>query len=110
MLIKDKVLKTLHDEAHILHRDISPNNIMLVRDDDARVLHALLIDFDYASTLENNNNVADVQVVDRFRTVGLFPFAFSSLIYPHKREHHHLWPSRSCWKGVGPSITPFGMT
>jgi hypothetical protein len=83
MLIKDKleVLKTLHNEAHILHRDISPNNIMLVRDDDAKVLHALLIDFDYASTLENNNtpdithNVADVQVVDRFRTVSLFPFA-----------------------------------
>ena len=81
--------------AHILHRDISPNNIMLVRNDDGSVLHALLIDFDYASTLEkgkekgkgkakeegekeksDNKDLGDV--VDRFRTVSLFP-----LLSPH---------------------------
>ena len=99
-LIKDKVLKTLYDNARILHRDISPNNIMLARDEHGKVLHALLIDFDYASTLENNrtaeSGIADSgivdsemecedggEVVDRFRTVSLFPFAFSSFIYPY---------------------------
>ena len=54
MLIKDQVLTILCHDAQILHRDISPNNIMLVRDDDGKVLHVLLIDFDYASTLEKN--------------------------------------------------------
>ena len=98
MLVKDQVLTILCHEANILHRDISPNNIMLVRNDDGKVFHVLLIDFDYASTLETNNNPANV--VDRYRTVGLFPFAFPSFIYPHSREHHHLWPSRFCWKRV----------
>ena len=101
MLTNDKVLTTLYNDAHILHRDISPSNIMLVRDDDGNVLHALLIDFDYASTLEKgkgkekeegeggekeeeegeeeekeNNSTADNDlgdVVDRFRTVSVFP-------------------------------------
>jgi serine/threonine protein kinase len=75
MLIKDPVLTTLCHDAHILHRDISPNNIMLVRDDDGKVLHVLLIDFDYASTLEVNKDPGDI--VDRFRTVGLFPLFYS---------------------------------
>lgn len=130
MLIKDEVLKILYNDAQILHRDISPNNIMLVRDDDdGSVLHALLIDFDYASTLAKSTTAvsdrpadvtdrpatADVtnssaDVVDRFRTVSLFPVAFPSFIYPHRREHHRLWPSRFCWKRVEPSITPFDMT
>jgi serine/threonine protein kinase len=94
MLIKDKVLKTLYNNARILHRDISPNNIMLARDEHANVLHALLIDFDYASTLEDNktadSGTADVNkegedggnggnVVDRFQTVSLSPFAFPRL-------------------------------
>jgi hypothetical protein len=65
---------------------------MLVRDSDSGcVLRALLIDFDYASTLEKgrgkgkekekgeeneNEGTADNDlgdVVDRFRTVSLFP-------------------------------------
>lgn len=103
MLIKDEVLTTLYN-ADILHRDISPNNIMLARDDLGKVLHALLIDFDYASTLENNrtadSGTADGDVVDRFRTVSLFPFAFPSFIYTYRREHRHLWPSRFCCKRV----------
>lgn len=69
---------------------------MLARDEHGNVLHALLIDFDYASSLENNgtadsdngtadNGTADVKreggdVVDRFRTVSLFPFVFP-LVY-----------------------------
>ena len=83
MLINDKVLKILYTDACILHRDISPNNIMLVRNDDGTVLHALLIDFDYASTVEKDKErevVGDsADVVDRFRTVSLFPLL--SLIY-----------------------------
>jgi valyl-tRNA synthetase len=106
---------------------------MLVRDNDGNVLHSLLIDFDYASTLEKGKRKeegkgeeeegeeeeekgkgkekekeADADVVDRFRTVSLLPFAFS-FIYSHRREHHHLWPSRFCCKGVDPSITAFDM-
>jgi hypothetical protein len=68
---------------------------MLVRDDDGRVRNVLLIDFDYASTLEMNNNPANINnnpanisnpanIVDHFRTVGFLPFAFPSLIYPPK--------------------------
>jgi len=59
MLIKDKVLTTLYNNAQILHRNISPNNIMLVRDDEGSVLHALLIDFDYASSLEKTNTLKE---------------------------------------------------
>jgi serine/threonine protein kinase len=116
MLIKDKVLQTLYNNARILHRDISPNNIMLARDEHGKVLHALLIDFDYASTLADSGTVASNSgtadggdVVDRFRTVSLFPFAFPSFIYPYRRGHHHLWPSRFCCKRVEPSITAFDM-
>jgi serine/threonine protein kinase len=92
MLIKDnKVLTILCNDAHILHRDISPNNIMLVRDDNGRIRNVLLIDFDYASTLKTNqndntaepnqnvNNTAEpnqnvnstADFVGRFRTVGI---------------------------------------
>jgi hypothetical protein len=79
---------------------------MLVRDDDGTVLHALLIDFDYASTLEmekgkgkgkgkekeegeeekkENEGTADNNlgnVVDRFRTVSLFPLLSPRLFIP----------------------------
>jgi hypothetical protein len=53
---------------------------MLVRDDDGKVLNVLLFDFDYASTLEVVEDRS--ALADRFRTVGLFPFALRPLIYP----------------------------
>jgi serine/threonine protein kinase len=73
MLIKNQVLTILCHDAQILHRDISPNNIMLIRDNDGKVLHVLLIDFDYASTLDSKNEQSDTP--DHFRTVGPFSFA-----------------------------------
>jgi serine/threonine protein kinase len=74
MLIKDQVLTILCHEANILHHDISPNNIMLVHDDDGRVLHVLLIDFDYASMLEMNKDGPDIR--DHFLDGGPLPLYF----------------------------------
>jgi serine/threonine protein kinase len=65
---KSSLFYVMMPSAHILHRDISPNNIMLVRDDDGRVCNVLLIDFDLASILETNNNPANIG--NHFRTVG----------------------------------------
>lgn len=75
----------------ILHRDISPNNILLVRDNGS--IHCLLIDFDYAVTLkESSEQKASDDSQDKatnkakashgFRTVSIFPLllSFSNLI------------------------------
>jgi serine/threonine protein kinase len=80
--LKTQVLTILCNDAHILHRDISPNNVMLVRNDDGKVCNVLLIDFDYAATLNTNNKPANHKIseniVDRFRTVGSYPLLFFS--------------------------------
>jgi hypothetical protein len=49
---------------------------MLVRDDDGKVLHVLLIDFDYASTLKVNDNGSPASISGKYRTVRLLRFAF----------------------------------
>jgi hypothetical protein len=43
---------------------------MLVRDDDGKVLHVLLIDFDYASTLKVNDLGSPTEsILGKYRTV-----------------------------------------
>lgn len=60
------VLQFLHDSAKVLHRDISPNNILYVYDESGKA-KCLLIDFDYAAT------VGRVQQASHgFRTVCCF--------------------------------------
>ena len=72
MLIKwHQVLVVLFNDAHILHHDISPNNIMLVHDDDGKVLHVLLINFDHASTLKVDDDVSSASIFGKYRTVRL---------------------------------------
>ena len=45
---------------------------MLVRDDDGKVLHVLLIDFDYASTLKPNDHGGPAaSILGKYRTVRL---------------------------------------
>jgi Fungal protein kinase len=53
------VLQRLHQEHKILHRDISLNNIMLVRDNDGNFECGLLIDFDYAALIRDDGGFSD---------------------------------------------------
>jgi serine/threonine protein kinase len=59
------VLDYLKHHVGILHRDISPNNILLVRDASG-IAKCLLIDFDYAVCLD-----AELKASCGFRTVGV---------------------------------------
>ena len=69
------VLAYLHDHALMLHRDISPSNIMVVKQEGQP--HALLIDFDYATSL-----TGDLQAVPPgTRTVGLFPWSCCNVVF-----------------------------
>ncbi|KAF8808704.1 hypothetical protein BYT27DRAFT_7337683 [Phlegmacium glaucopus] len=48
-----EVLKCLYERHQMLHRDISPNNLMLIRPNlEGEVRHGLLIDFDYAALIK----------------------------------------------------------
>lgn len=58
------VLDYLKNHVGILHRDISPNNILLVRGADG-VAKCLLIDFDYAVHLNS-----ELKASCGFRTVS----------------------------------------
>jgi serine/threonine protein kinase len=59
------VLDYLFVNMKVLHRDISPNNILLVRGGDGAA-HCLLIDYDYATTVKTTS---EQQVSHGFRTV-----------------------------------------
>jgi hypothetical protein len=68
----------------MLHRDISPNNLMLVHCDAAHegekvVWRGLLIDFDYAALLGERVVSTGFRTV---RLIGIF-FQFDSLILHH---------------------------
>ena len=45
-----KILEFLHDKCHIIHRDINPNNIIIQKDGNIK-----LIDFGISAYLENSN-------------------------------------------------------
>jgi serine/threonine protein kinase len=63
------VLVVLSTEANILHRDISPHNILFVRDEDGKA-NALLIDFDYAvMEMLREGQKEGLRVSHGFRTV-----------------------------------------
>lgn len=64
------VLRILHDVVHVLHRDISPNNILFVNDQGKA--KCLLIDFDYAVSVGKRQLASH-----GFRTVR-FVFVFVS--------------------------------
>jgi serine/threonine protein kinase len=69
----------------MLHRDISPNNLMLVHSDgenESVLRRGLLIDFDYAAILEE---LGERVVSAGFRTVRLIGtlFQFDLLILHH---------------------------
>lgn len=61
------MLDHLSQRYRMLHRDISPNNLMLIRP-DAGQRAGLLIDFDYAALLDSTSSHS---VSDGFRTVRL---------------------------------------
>ena len=63
------VLQTLHDSVGVLHRDISPNNILFVPDESGKA-KCILIDFDYAASVGRLQHAAH-----GFRTV-CFVFVF----------------------------------
>ena len=65
------VLQTLHDSVGVLHRDISPNNILYVLDESGNA-KCILIDFDYAASVGRLQ-----QASHGFRTV-CFVFVFWS--------------------------------
>ena len=47
------VLKHLHEHHKMLHRDISPNNLLLIRPGlEGAVRSGMLIDFDYAAMIQ----------------------------------------------------------
>jgi serine/threonine protein kinase len=67
----------------MLHRDISPNNLMLVHSEGDELRKGLLIDFDYAALLEL---LGQRVVSSGFRTVrliGLILFQFDLLMLHH---------------------------
>jgi serine/threonine protein kinase len=57
----------------MLHRDISPNNLMLVRPSPAKQA-GLLIDFDYGALLDDARTISP-----GFRTVRLINLLYISL-------------------------------
>ena len=78
------VLNYLKTQVRILHRDISPNNILLVRDATG-VARCLLIDFDYAVYLN-----AALKASCGFRTVSNSLF---SMLRQYSMSNHLGYPS-----------------
>jgi serine/threonine protein kinase len=68
------VLQHLHQAHQVLHQDISPNNIMLVRhsDDKQTFECGLLIDFDFAAVLEGTSSSEGFRTVCLSRLVLFF--------------------------------------
>ena len=104
------VLDYLFLKLRILHRDISPNNILLVRDDNG--VHCLLIDFDYAVTLKapseskqkashgsRDKAINKTKASHGFRTVSISPYLLSSFLtscFLISRGLRHSWLLKSC--------------
>jgi serine/threonine protein kinase len=63
------VLKHLHERYQILHRDISPNNLLLIRPNvEGGARSGMLIDFDYAALTQA---IGPRSISNGFRTVCL---------------------------------------
>lgn len=71
------VLEFLSTKLNILHRDISPNNILLFCEANTKV-RCLLTDFDYAVTM--SEVPSQQQVSHGFRTVSFFSPCFAMII------------------------------
>jgi hypothetical protein len=64
------VLKHLHERHQMLHRDISPNNLLLIRPSvEGGVRSGMLIDFDYAALTQA---LGSRLISNGFRTVRIF--------------------------------------
>ena len=77
------VLKHLHERHKMLHRDISPNNLLLIRPSlEGGTRSGMLIDFDYAALIQATGPRA---ISNGFRTVRLIDtyVQFDILILDH---------------------------
>ena len=80
-------------EKGILHRDISFNNILLVRYENEsphKLRQGMLIDFDYAASKSQEMAIGQ-------RTVSSCGYQIYILIVICPREPHLSWRSPSCW-------------
>ena len=73
------MLKHLYENHMMLHRDISPNNLLLIRPSvEGGVCSGMLIDFDYAAFTQPYN---PRPISTGFRTVRLILIPMFNLIH-----------------------------
>jgi serine/threonine protein kinase len=78
------VLKHLHEHHQMLHRDISPNNLLLIRPNaEGGERSGMLIDFDYAALIQALSLSIDFNGFRTVRLIDTFHVSMLLLILDH---------------------------